>query len=181
MQSGSGREADGHGLDQPPGFFRLSGKSFPILRVSALTPWISLGPMGVHAGAGQTVGSSGASQCFPLSSPFVPVNLFPGLKAMQSLGILSIQSGSLHATGSGKLITPVERANRKGNNCRGNNYLCLRLSFALDNLNHSRSHLNPAQLQVLLPPSHWSCFFLMYLLSSFPTGLQGLSEGFPGL
>lgn len=73
-------------------------------------------PMGVHAGAQQTVGISGVSQCSPLSSPFVPVDLFPGFEAM---GILCIQSGSLHATGSGKLISSVGRANRKGNNCRG--------------------------------------------------------------
>lgn len=44
----------------------------------------------------KTVGSSDASQCFPFSSPFVPVDLFPCLEAMQSLGILSMQSGSLH-------------------------------------------------------------------------------------
>lgn len=103
-QSGSGRTADRSGSYQPPGFLRLSGKSFPIPRVSVPAPWISLGPMAVHAGAGHAVGSSGASQCFPFSSPFVPVILSPCLEAMQSLGILSIQSGSLLATGSGKLI-----------------------------------------------------------------------------
>lgn len=93
-------------------------KFFPIPRFSAPTPWISLGLMGVHAGAGQTVGSSAASQCFPLRSPFVPLDLSLCLEAMQSLGTLSTQSGSLLATGSGKLILFVGRANRKRNNCR---------------------------------------------------------------
>lgn len=44
---------------------------------------------------------------------FVPVNLSSCVEAMLSLGILSIRSGSLIATGTGKLIPSVGRESKQ--------------------------------------------------------------------